>query len=107
MPSAPLKNRRTSARCYLPVSLRPPRPSHSIAIASRWTMRKNFEMAAARLRDPRVAVRVLLGALLLANLGMAVLAFRPFGGGADDLRAQQTSLDLELSAAKNRLAQTR
>lgn len=70
-------------------------------------MRKNFEMTLARLRDPRVAVRVLLGALLLANLGMAVLAFRPFGGGADDLRAQQASLDAELAAAKNRLAQTR
>src|ERR1035438_9603372 len=104
---APSKNRRTSARCCPAASLRPRRPNLSIAIDSRWTMRRNFEMALARLRDPRVAVRVLLGALLLANLAMAVLAFRPFGGGADDLRAQQASLDTELAAAKNRLAQTR
>jgi Tfp pilus assembly protein PilO len=61
----------------------------------------------AKVRDPRVAVRALLSALLLANLGMAVLAFRPFGGGADDLRKQEAALDAELSASKNRLAQTR
>jgi type IV pilus assembly protein PilO len=60
-----------------------------------------------KLRDPRVAVRALLGVLLAANLGMAILAFRPFGGGADDLRSQQAALDQELSAAKNHLAQTR
>ena len=60
-----------------------------------------------KVRDPRVAVRALLGALLAANLGMAILAFRPFGGGADDLRAQQTQLEQQLSASRNRLAQTK
>ena len=60
-----------------------------------------------RVRDPRVAVRVLLGVLLAANLGMAILAFRPFGGGADDLRAQQAQLEQQLSASRNHLAQTK
>lgn len=70
-------------------------------------MARNFDGTAAKLRDPRVAVRALLGALLAANLGMAVLAFRPFGGGADDLRKQEGALEDQLAAAKARLARTR
>lgn len=70
-------------------------------------MPRNFEASLTKLRDPRVAVRALLGFLLVANLGMAVLAFRPFGGGADDLRKQESLLEEQLDAAKARLAKTR
>ncbi len=34
--------------------------------------------------------------LLAANLATAVVAFKPFGGSADDLRAQQASLQAQL-----------
>jgi len=48
------------------------------------------------LKDPRVAMRVLIGVLLAANLGMAVVAFKPFGGSADDLRQEQQRLSAQL-----------
>lgn len=63
-------------------------------------MPRNFSLGgkwnAAALRDPRVMMRVLIGVLLAANLAMAVVAFKPFGGSADDLRAQQASLQAQL-----------
>jgi hypothetical protein len=63
-------------------------------------MPKNFSLVGkwntAALRDPRVMMRVLIGVLLAANLAMAVVAFKPFGGSADDLRAQQASLQAQL-----------
>ena len=37
-------------------------------------------------------MRALLGVLLLANLVAAVIAFKPFGGGADDLRRERQAL---------------
>jgi len=46
--------------------------------------------------DPRVAMRVLVGILLLANLVAAVIAFKPFGGSADDLRQDQARLSAQL-----------
>jgi Type II secretion system (T2SS), protein M subtype b len=46
--------------------------------------------------DPRVAMRVLIGLLLAANLVMAVIAFKPFGGSADDLRQDQARLSAQL-----------
>jgi type IV pilus assembly protein PilO len=63
-------------------------------------MPRNFSLGgkwnSAALRDPRVMMRVLIGVLLAANLAMAVVAFKPFGGSADDLRAQQASLQAQL-----------
>jgi hypothetical protein len=63
-------------------------------------MPRNFSLGGkwntAALRDPRVMMRVLIGVLLVANLAMAVVAFKPFGGSADDLRAQQASLQAQL-----------
>jgi hypothetical protein len=63
-------------------------------------MPRNFSLGGkwntAALRDPRVMMRVLIGVLLAANLAMAVVAFKPFGGSADDLRAQQASLQAQL-----------
>ncbi|HEX3748683.1 MAG TPA: GspMb/PilO family protein [Bryobacteraceae bacterium] len=48
------------------------------------------------LKDPRVAMRAAIGVLLVANLAMAVVAFKPFGGSADDLRKDQASLSSQL-----------
>ena len=46
--------------------------------------------------DPRVAMRALIGLLLLANLVVAAIAFKPFGGSADDLRKEQSRLSSQL-----------
>jgi Tfp pilus assembly protein PilO len=66
-------------------------------------MRRNFNLAAIQwkgvtIRDPRVAMRALIGVLLLANLVVAVIVFKPFGGSADDLRQEQSSLRRQLAA---------
>ena len=47
--------------------------------------------------------RVAIGALVAANLAMAVVAFKPFGGSAEDLRKQENSLREQLAAAQARL----
>jgi len=60
-----------------------------------------------KLHDPRVAMRVIIGALLAANLVAAVIALKPFGGSADDLRRQQTALDSQLAQAQKQLAYSR
>src|ERR1700676_1883308 len=49
-------------------------------------------------RDPRVAMRALIGVLLLANLVVAVIALKPFGGSADDLRQEEAALRRQLAA---------
>lgn len=67
-------------------------------------MPRNFKAA---LRDPRVLVRALLAILLAANLGAAVMAFKPFGGSADDLRRQRGELQGRLAQLQTHLAQTR
>ena len=51
----------------------------------------------ARLRDPRVFVRVILGLLLAANLVAAVMVFRPWGGSAEDLDRQLASTRAQLA----------
>lgn len=58
------------------------------------------KVSTAALRDPRVIMRVVIGALLLANLVMAVIAFKPFGGSADDLRAEESTLQSQLAKLK-------
>jgi hypothetical protein len=57
--------------------------------------------------DPRVAMRAVMGILLVANLVVAVIAFKPFGGSADDLRQQQTALSAQLRQQKTHLEQTK
>jgi type IV pilus assembly protein PilO len=57
----------------------------------------DVKLAGAALRDPRVAMRVLIGALLAANLAAAIVAFKPFGGSADDLRREQADLRRQIS----------
>jgi len=58
-------------------------------------------------RDPRVMMRALIGALLVANLAAAVIAFKPFGGSADDLTRQETALRSQLTALQTRIAMDR
>lgn len=52
--------------------------------------------------DPRVAMRVLIGVLLTANLIAAAIAFKPFGGSADDMRAEQSALSRRLAELEAR-----
>src|SRR5436305_7148122 len=60
-------------------------------------MSRTFNLSGLKWKDPRVAIRALLGVLLLANLAAAVIAFKPFGGGADDLRRERQRLQQQLA----------
>ena len=57
--------------------------------------------------DPRVAMRALIGLLLLANLVVAAIAFKPFGGSADDLRKEQSRLSSQLRQLQATLEKSR
>jgi type IV pilus assembly protein PilO len=70
-------------------------------------MLKNFSLAGLKWRDPRVAMRLVLGVLLVANLAAAVVAFKPFGGGADDLRSDRSVLQGQLMQLQTLLAKNR
>lgn len=59
------------------------------------------------MRDPRVIVRAVLGVLLAANLVAAVMAFKPFGGSADDLRRERVERQSQLASLQARLAGTK
>jgi Tfp pilus assembly protein PilO len=70
-------------------------------------MLRTFSLSSLKWKDPRVAMRAVLGVLLLANLVAAAIAFKPFGGGADDLRRdrnvmQQQLAQLQAQVSKNR-----
>src|ERR1051325_5890080 len=65
-------------------------------------MPRKFNISSVK--DPRVLMRVLIGILLAANLAVAVVAFHPFGGSADDLRRARQRLSSQLAQAENRLA---
>ena len=71
-------------------------------------MPKNFnfggKLSGSSIRDPRVVMRAIIGLLLLANLVVAVIAFKPFGGSADDLRKEEASLHSQLAALQVRVA---
>jgi Tfp pilus assembly protein PilO len=70
-------------------------------------MFRSFKPAQLKWKDPRVAVRAILGVLLAANLIAAVIAFKPFGGGADDLRQQQHRLQQQLAQLQAQVAQAK
>jgi type IV pilus assembly protein PilO len=67
-------------------------------------MLKNFSIHGIQVRDSRIVLRIVIGTLLVANLAAAVIAFHPFGGGADDLRREQQSLTAQLSQLRARLS---
>ncbi len=52
-----------------------------------------------------MAMRAIIGALLVANLGAAILAFQPFGGPGP--REEQADLSRQLAALDKKLAATR
>jgi len=66
----------------------------------------NFRPA-LNVKDPRVVMRVLIGLLLVANLAAAVVAFKPFGGSADDLRREQQMLTAQLTRSQQQLANSK
>jgi Tfp pilus assembly protein PilO len=59
------------------------------------------------IKDPRVVMRAIIGTLLAANLVAAVMAFKPFGGSADDLRREQSDASRQLAQLQARLSRTR
>src|SRR5580765_3614608 len=67
-------------------------------------MAKNFSLGTLNVKDPRVLMRGIIGLLLVANLGAAVWAFKPFGGSAEDLRQEQESLRAQMTRAQQTLA---
>ena len=73
-------------------------------------MPRNFNLAArlkwkgVAIKEPRVAMRAIVGTLLAANLVAAVMAFKPFGGSADDLRREQQALRVQLTRLQARVA---
>jgi hypothetical protein len=70
-------------------------------------MLRNFSLggkiARPSIRDPRVVMRAVIGLLLGANLVVAVIAFKPFGGSADDLRQTEGSMRSQLAALSARV----
>jgi Tfp pilus assembly protein PilO len=67
-------------------------------------MPKSFKAA---IKDPRVVMRSVIGVLLVANLVAAVIALKPFGGSAEDLRRQQSDATRQLAQFQKRLTDTR
>jgi type IV pilus assembly protein PilO len=63
--------------------------------------------AGLAVKDPRILMRAIIGALLAANLAAAVIAFKPFGGSADDLRHQQQALSAQLAQLQGHLARSK
>jgi Tfp pilus assembly protein PilO len=71
-------------------------------------MGRNFNLRPGlNVKDPRIVMRVLIGVLLAANLAAAVVAFKPFGGSADDLRREQQMLTAQLTRAQQQLANSK
>ena len=62
----------------------------------------DVKLAGAALRDPRVAMRLVVGALLAANLAAAIVAFKPFGGSAADLRREQADMQRQIAQLEQR-----
>ena len=58
-------------------------------------------------KDPRVLMRGIIGLLLVANLAAAIVAFKPFGGSAEDLRREQEALRAQLTRARQQLDASR
>jgi type IV pilus assembly protein PilO len=59
------------------------------------------------LKDPRVLVRAGLAVLVLANIAAALMAFKPWGGSAEDLAREQEGLQSQLTSMHTRLDKTK
>src|SRR5260370_41554979 len=64
-------------------------------------------MTMAALKDPRVSMRVALGALLVANIIAALILFKPWGGSADDLERRLNAMRAQLPKQQAQVAHTR
>jgi type IV pilus assembly protein PilO len=60
-----------------------------------------------KIKDPRVLVRAALGVLVLANIAAALVAFKPWGGSAEDLARERADRQQQLSALQGRLEKTK
>lgn len=58
-------------------------------------------------KDPKKTVRVLIGALLVANLAAAWQVYRPWGGSSEDLERQMTGLRTQLQQHQQALDRSR
>jgi Tfp pilus assembly protein PilO len=67
----------------------------------------NLNLSGLKWKDPRVAMRAVLGVLLAANLVAAVVAFKPFGGSADDLRRDRSALQQQLAQLQAQVTRSR
>jgi type IV pilus assembly protein PilO len=63
----------------------------------------NFNLSAAKLREPKTLVRVGLGVLLAANLVAAVFAFHLVGASPEGISNELAASRLQLLAAQTRL----
>jgi len=84
------------------------RGSKSVGI--RWFGDLEFWLGPGMLRwrrDPRIWVRVVLGALVLANLVMAAIVFKPWGGSAEDLERELAALRQEVAQRRKAVEQLR
>ena len=68
-------------------------------------MLKNFKFAS--LKSPQIAMRIVLGVLLVANVVLAVVVFKPFGGSRQDLENQLTSLQSQVKLRQANLERIR
>ena len=72
-------------------------------------MPRNFKLAeklkwkGVAIKEPRVLLRAAIGTLLAANRVAAVMAFKPFGGSADDLRRERQRLATQLTKLQERI----
>jgi hypothetical protein len=58
-------------------------------------------------KEPRFLLRGIMGALLAANLTAAVIAFKPFGGSADDLQREEAALNQQLTGLRGHVAKSK
>jgi Tfp pilus assembly protein PilO len=59
------------------------------------------------MKEPRVFMRAIVATLLAANIAAAVIAFKPFGGSAEDLERERANAGRRLALLQAHLAQTR
>lgn len=59
------------------------------------------------IKDPRVFMRAIVGLLLAANIVAALIAFKPFGGSAEDLQRERAEAGRRLAQLQANLAKTR
>ena len=75
-------------------------------------MPRNFNLSPRlnvplNLKDPRVLVRAGLGVLVAANVVAALLAFKPWGGSAEDLAREKVNLQQQLTSMQARLGKSK